>query len=68
MPIKLLIRERRHDRQISQEELARRIKRSVFTISRWERGIGSPPADTMYDIAEALGCRVTDLIDENGIA
>lgn len=49
---------------MSQEALARHLNVSLFTVSRWERGQSSPPADRLYDIAQALGCRIADLIEE----
>lgn len=64
--MRFLLRERRETAGLSQEELARRVGVSVFTVSRWELGKHSPPVDRLYDLADALGCHVHDLIEENG--
>lgn len=66
--MKFLLRQRRTEKQISQEALARHLNVSVRTVVRWERGENSPPADKLYDIALVLGCGVMDLIEENEAA
>lgn len=41
------LKEFRKINNLSQEELARKIRASVFSISRWERGKHYPPASTI---------------------
>ena len=55
------IRAQRKARNWSQEELASRAGRSVFTISQVERGINLPNLATLIELAEALQCSLDDL-------
>lgn len=56
---------------ISQEELARRIKVAVVTVSRWERGV-TPPTFTVVQMKallremESVGLTYKDLPDDLG--
>ncbi len=52
----------RKARKLSQEELAGRMERSVFTISQIERGQHLPKIDTLLDLAKNLNCDVNDII------
>lgn len=47
----------------SQEELASRTGRSVYTLSLLERGVNLPNLVTLVDIATALKCKLDDLVD-----
>jgi len=48
------IRKCRQNRKLSQAELARKIKKSKSTLSKYENGEISVDIDTLYEIAEAL--------------
>lgn len=52
----------------SQEDLARALGVSVFTISRYEHGRSKPSFDGLYALAEILGVRVSDLLPNDGEA
>lgn len=52
----------RKAQKLSQESLAERMDRSVFTISQIERGVNFPKVDTLIDLAESLGCSVEDIL------
>ena len=45
---------------ITQENLAKAVKMSVSTITRFERNKGDAKASTLYDIAKVLKCRMED--------
>lgn len=52
----------RSTRRLTQEQLAAKVNKSVFTISQIERGIRNPRIDTLTDIAVALECSLDDLV------
>ena len=49
---------------ISQEEVARKVGRTVESISNLERGKTLPGLETLQDIAAAVGIRLSVLLDE----
>lgn len=49
---------------ISQEEFALRLGVVRQTVSKWERGISVPDADTLIKIAEILNVTVSELLGE----
>ena len=51
--------------KITQEILAERCNLSVEAISNIERGINYPHFETLVQIANILGCRLSDILDEN---
>lgn len=55
------IKKLRKERQLSQEQLAERIDKSVDTVSNIERGKFSPRLDTALELAEALDVEVFEL-------
>lgn len=57
---------RKHS-QLTQEDLAEKIDRSVDTVSNVERGFSSPRIETAYRIAEALGVDIHELFDVSSI-
>jgi transcriptional regulator with XRE-family HTH domain len=61
--LRLAIRQRREEIDVSQEELARRLDVSVQTVGRWERGNGKKGAafSRLDDIAEALETTAQEL-------
>lgn len=58
------IRNLRIQNGISQEELALRLGVVRQTVSKWERGISVPDADTLIKLAEILEVTVSDLLGE----
>lgn len=50
---------------MSQRDLAKVTGIAPTTISRWEKEGRGMPADKAFDIAEALGCKVEDLLDKS---
>jgi transcriptional regulator with XRE-family HTH domain len=56
------VREWRHRRELSIEELARRSRTSPSQISKLERGQRRLTVDWMSRLAKALGCRTEDLL------
>jgi len=52
------IRERREQRGMSQEYLARAIGKSVSSINRFEHNKTEPTASILYAISKALGCKM----------
>ena len=53
----------RIEKQLTQEELAKRTNLSTSFISNLERGVNAPSFETLESIAEALGVSVKDLVD-----
>ena len=53
----------REARGLSQRQLARKIFVSQAALSAWERGQKTPQIDRLCDIAAALGCKPSKLID-----
>jgi transcriptional regulator with XRE-family HTH domain len=56
------VREWRHRRELSIEELARRSRTTASQISKLERGQRRLTVDWMGRLAKALGCRSEDLL------
>ena len=55
----------RKRRQLTQEDLAEQIGRSVDTVSNVERGASSTRIETAFRMAEVLGVEITDLFEIN---
>ena len=47
---------------MTQGQLAEKIGCSQKDVSRWEHGARTPRAETLAKLADALGCRMEDLI------
>ena len=56
------IREYRHSRAMSQDALAKRIGVTRAVVTAWESGRACPRSDKIKPLAEALRCRVQDLV------
>jgi len=54
----------RKSRGLSQAELGELVDRTHACISRYEKGVGTPPLELVISLAGALGCRVSDLSGE----
>lgn len=52
----------RHDKGLTQAQLAERLHVTDKAVSRWERGIGFPDIQTLEPLAEILDVRVDELI------
>lgn len=57
----LQVKKRRKAMNLSQEDLAEKIDKSVDTVSNIERGKGAPSFDTALDVANALGLEMFEL-------
>lgn len=57
----------RKDKNMTQAELASKIKVTDKAVSRWERGLGFPDINTLEPLAEALGVSVLELIKSEKI-
>lgn len=60
---RLYFRRKREVLAISQAELARRLGVSRAAVCFWESGKVLPEADTLYRLAQALGCTIDALFD-----
>jgi len=66
--LKIVIRERRMERYMTQKDLAARLISKVGTplhqaeLSRYENGKVEPPLDIILQIAEVLNCKVEELV------
>lgn len=58
----LFIARLRKEKQITQAELAKRLKVTDKAVSRWERGLGFPDINTLEPLADALGISLTGLM------
>jgi len=57
----------RKDKNMTQAELAMKIKVTDKAVSRWERGLGFPDINTLEPLAEALGVSVLELMKSEKI-
>lgn len=55
------IRKYREAAGLSKSELARKMKVSLPTVCRWEKGEDYPAASRLPDLASALDCTIDDL-------
>ena len=53
---------RKHERQMTQSELAEKIRVSDKAVSRWERGLGFPDINTLETLVDALGITLIELM------
>lgn len=60
-PLRLYLAEWREHKELTQEELGRRLKVASQTVSRWETGERRPDLDAQAAISEALGIQPVDL-------
>ncbi len=54
----------REEQSVTQDELGAAVGVSRFMVSKWERGACLCPTRRLYQIAQALGVRMADLIPE----
>ena len=57
------IKAARESRELTQDQLARKLGVTWVTISRWERGINPPPVNRLRVLAQVLGVSSGDLLD-----
>ena len=60
------LREALAELDVTQADVARRTGRNPSTVSHWIKGSRTPPADTVEDIAAALGIRAAWLSHGDG--
>lgn len=60
---RLRIRFKRIEAGLTQEQLAEAVETSQATVARWERGEVDLSVKKLLEIAEALGCAPSELID-----
>ena len=53
---------RKHERQMTQSELAEKIRVTDKAVSRWERGLGFPDINTLEALVDALGITLIELM------
>ncbi len=61
---RLLLKEKREAVNLKQKELAELSKVPISSISRYENNKRVPDIYTAYQLAQALGCHVDDLVNE----
>ena len=61
---KMRIKEFRLSKNLTQKELAEKLKVERTTVAMWELGYSSPSIQTLIKIAEILDCSVNELIKE----
>lgn len=54
--------ELRHERELTQEQLAERLGISNKTISRWENGSYMPPVEMLAELSELYGVSINEII------
>ncbi len=59
-----ILSEKNKIKKISQRQLARLVGVAPSSITEWLKGRGIPNADKITKLAEVLGVKVTDLVDE----
>ena len=59
--VALLIRDRRLEIGLSQEELAQKMGVNQTAISQWERGVALPSCEKLPDLSKALRCTIDEL-------
>lgn len=57
------LRELRIDRGLTQSELAERSRTNKMFISKLERGVTTPTLGMLLRLADALDCRIYDLVN-----
>jgi transcriptional regulator with XRE-family HTH domain len=58
----------RKEKNMTQAELAQKIRVTDKAVSRWERGLGFPDINTLEPLAEALGISVLELMRSEKLA
>ncbi len=61
--MKILINKCRQEKNMSLRQLEKITGLAKSTLNNYENEVNSPTADALEIIAEALGCRITDLMD-----
>ena len=64
MTIGSMIKQRRKDAGLTQNELAQKVGCATITIRQYESGKREPNISALYDIANALGVEIFDLIPD----
>ena len=52
----------RHERELTQEQLAERLGTSNKTISRWENGNYMPPVEMLAELSEFYGVSINEIL------
>lgn len=64
----LKLRELRKEKQITQQELAKKLNLSIQTISGYETGYAQPQIETLIAMANFFGCTVDELLGREDYA
>ncbi|MEE1014102.1 MAG: helix-turn-helix transcriptional regulator [Clostridia bacterium] len=56
------IKKLRQEANLSQSELADRLKVTQGAVSQWENGLSLPTTDKLIEIANVLDCEISDLL------
>ena len=59
---KLNIKEKRNIRNLTQEELAKKMNINRSTVAKWETGESLPRADKLFKLAKIFNCTVDELL------
>lgn len=59
------IQARRRSKGVTQEEMAEALDLSTGFVSQVERGVTKISLDSLYKITRYLGCRVSDIVDDD---
>lgn len=62
------LKQRRKNAGLTREQLAVAAGLTGRTVERIELGLGNPTLSTLEALAKVLGCRVADLLSNNGDA
>lgn len=60
------IKELRMSKNLTQDELAKKMNVTRSTVSMWETGAAFPPGNKLPKLAEVLGCSIDDLYKKEG--
>ena len=58
------IQARRRSKGITQEQMAEALDFSIGFVSQVERGVSKVSLDSLYKITRYLGCRISDIVDD----
>ena len=59
------LRNLRKSKNISQEELAERVKVSRQSVSKWETGEAYPEMNNILELCKIFHCHINDLVNDN---
>lgn len=61
--MKMILKQKRDEKGFTQRQLAAKLGVTQGSVNKWENGSCWPSVPMLYSIAQAIGCKMDDLVE-----